>query len=376
MSVSTINASSLSYLLKKNPQVKSLVHNIIDKLGTKYNFDSNDAWQDLGLDKLFCNSSGRKDCENIYTELLFAKILKFPKIDKLPALLATKAESIGITNDQHHKYLIDLNKRSTKQQEEWFHNCRKEIAKWYNEEINSSIHDKVEVFLVGKHITNPQIIDLVKDYDKKQTKSDIYALVNGKTWYGFSIKTDTDCQLSNWSIEKIIKHNNDIITANKLRDIRLTMLKEHGIDRKTWNETDEKKQQSREIYNKLYYGENDYDKNLHEWMINNNNYFKKIIALAGGSSIDTFVTYKYDGKKLVDINMEYKTIVESDFELIPDTEKNKDLLESMHLHSWYSSTQSKTWYYITINDVPSYRFEIRMTKGSPWPSPQLYLYNI
>jgi len=58
MSLSTINASSLSYLLKKNQQVKYLVHNIIDKLGTKYNFDSNDAWQDLGLDQLFCNSSG------------------------------------------------------------------------------------------------------------------------------------------------------------------------------------------------------------------------------------------------------------------------------------------------------------------------------
>lgn len=307
----------------------------------------------------------RKRCECHWSELIIAKLIKNPLLDSYEKVLDQEIEFI----ENEEEYIKEFN--SNKEEVElWFNICKENTINWLKS-LDISSSDNVEVYLTGKKIKSKKINDLTLDIEKKQLKADIYMCINEKIWIGVSVKKDTDCTLSNWSIEKIINERDEEYAKN-LQKIKLEILEKNGITRE-WRKD---KENNRKIYNEIMYGENAYKTMLNNYIINNTEYIKEIIAKAAGSIITDFEMFVYDGKEYKNLLTIYNKIINCEkFTIIEDNENTKVNLEERNIKSYYSSNAAKLWYYVEINNVVDYRFEIRW-KGDPFASPQIQLFKL
>ena len=351
------------------------VQGIVEKLGNHYGFDAAEALAFLHAEPekepdvltITKPKKKRKNVETPWTEYVAAVVFQHPcatfeNLTNLPLELAEK---------EANAYKTDIGNRPEKCVRQWFQTCQEKTAEWRNN-CGISSSDKVEVFLTGKKARNPQVIELLKPIkDKKQHKADIFICVNGKRWIGVSIKTTHGDPLSNWSIEKLIRQSTPAI-ADELKEHKTKLLEENGITR-NWRE---KKEENRAKYNAIMHGKNIYKEILHKWITENaGTTLKDIIASIAGSSVTEFANHKYDGTEFEDLTATFTTIKEGKMSMIADCPETKDLLVSKGLKQHYSETAAKLWYYVKINEIFKYRFEIRW-KGDPFASPQLMLYTL
>ena len=255
---------------------------------------------------------------------------------------------------------------------------------------------KLTLYLTGKSYSKYNEImklnESVKDNKRdKHTKADIYIDYNEDTvdtvdnWLAISIKEDDKCQFSNWSIEKsIIKDSNISAECKQMRE---NILKDCGFER-DWrkNKSTTEIIQIRKNFNVLLsdksYELKDYIDTIDIYIRNNPNIIKKIVAEIIGSKIDHYRMLLYDGRNFKDLRKIYDNINKSTIEIIKDDKLYKStitfinkLRKNTKLHSHYSPTACKKWYFIKIDNIIEYRFEIRW-KGDCYASPQLLIYNL
>lgn len=356
------------------------VQEIVARLGEKYGFDSTEALAFLQQESSSPDpepvtetltikkpKKKRKNVETPWTEYIAAVVFQHQEatFDQLSSL------SLELTETMKQAYVTDMEKRPEKSVREWFETCKERTTQWRSScGIKNS--DTLEVFLTGKKVRNPRVVELLKPIkDKKQHKADIFICVNGDRWIGVSIKTTHGDPLSNWSIEKLIKETTPTV-ANELKEQKTKLLEENGITR-NWRE---KKEENRAKYNAIMHGKNIYKETLHKWITENaGTTLKDIIASIAGSSVTEFANHKYDGTAFEDLCKTYTSIKESDMKMIADCPETKELLETHRLKQHYSDTAAKLWYYVKVGDSFKYRFEIRW-KGDPFASPQLMLYTL
>ena len=112
----------------------------------------------------------------------------------------------------HEKNLIMFKNKLSKMKEN-------DIYIYYNKlrELNTlSIINIEKVYLMGKNkIKNKEIDILNKGLDKKSIKADLYIKYNDGKIIGISVKKDSSCPLTNWSIYKIINNKVDKLILKK-----------------------------------------------------------------------------------------------------------------------------------------------------------------
>lgn len=106
--------------------------------------------------------------------------------------------------------------------------------------ISFSTIDKV--YLTGKYMTYPEIIELNKDLDKKAAKGDVYVKLLDGTFVAFSVKQSKAATKSNYSVHKLIKNKDD--------DIKLTKIKKEFLVGRGFPKHDKDK---RDEVNALFY---------------------------------------------------------------------------------------------------------------------------
>ena len=106
--------------------------------------------------------------------------------------------------------------------------------------ISFSTIDKV--YLTGKYMTYPEIIELNKDLDKKVAKGDVYVKLLDGTFVAFSVKQSKEATKSNYSVHKLI--------GNKEDDVKLTKIKKEFLVEKGFAKHDKDK---RDEVNALFY---------------------------------------------------------------------------------------------------------------------------
>lgn len=106
--------------------------------------------------------------------------------------------------------------------------------------ISFSTIDKV--YLTGKYMTYPEIIELNKDLDKKVAKGDVYVKLLDGTFVAFSVKQSKEATKSNYSVHKLI--------GNKEDDVKLTKIKKDFLVEKGFAKHDKDK---RDEVNALFY---------------------------------------------------------------------------------------------------------------------------
>jgi len=106
--------------------------------------------------------------------------------------------------------------------------------------ISFSTIDKV--YLTGKYVTYPEIVELNKDLDKKAAKGDVYVKLLDGTFVAFSVKQSKAATKSNYSVHKLI--------GNKEDDVRLTKIKKDFLVERGFAKHDKAK---RDDVNALFY---------------------------------------------------------------------------------------------------------------------------
>ena len=133
-------------------------------------------------------------------------------VEKLFILL--ESENLNIICDKEIliKYIDDLKSKSLILQP-IIDNFRKEFL------IKSKFgYSDIElIYLTGKNVVYPEIIELNKDIDKKKSKGDIYIkLINGN-FIGYSIKQSKDATKSNYSVQKMLDDKSDYDNLTKIK---------------------------------------------------------------------------------------------------------------------------------------------------------------
>ncbi len=314
--------------------------------------------------------SERKSCEAPFSEYLLALAICNPNAvsytdDMFPGCI--------ITDVLREQYKEDMKTKDPKMLTEYFGKC-KQIAVNLRDNLGISETDVIEVFVQGKCITNPIIIELTQNIkERTQKKADLYIRVNGKRWIGVSVKTSPGDPKSNWSIELLIGQQEPEL-KNYIKNTREQLNLQHGIGR-DWRKN---KHCNRKIYNESMYGNNVYKNQINGWVMKEENkaYLQTIIAKAAGSSND-FEMYECNGCECRDLREIYRKIINvNKFRLLQDTPETRNYIEeTLNRKSHYSNTAAKLWYYVILNDTVEYRIEIRW-KGEPFASPQLLLYDV
>jgi len=286
----------------------------------------------------------RASCENNWAEMVFAVTLLYPDVktkkdvqNKLELLIHNKFKCSG-GNDNIYRYFTDINKRPEKFISEYISNIDLEKLNYLSIK---------EVILSGKNINEfPEIqkINTCKKtgklYDLKKRKSDLYIIFNDNKIIGISLKSNDNCTLTNYSIERRFSEIIGKEISNNLKEIRINMLKE-----KFGEEYKYKKGQRSEA-NKLFY-----DKN--------NEYFKKIIEIIEDHN-DIFTghlvsyvfpkleydVYGYNGTVLKDLNS-LSSKIHGQSQMIKRENK------------YETETAAKIWFSLYLDDVESWKFCIR-----------------
>ena len=184
----------------------------------------------------------RKNVENNGIELLVAILLSNKSVqttEQLFTLLDQLKESMDnqkmVCDRENMLKCIDdlVTKRKMLQ------NIITNFAK-YSDVIAHSTIDKV--YLTGKYVLYPEIVELNKNLDKKVAKGDVYVKLLDGTFVAYSVKQSKEATKSNYSVHKLINNKED--------DVRLTKIKKDFLVASGFPKHDKDK---RDEVNALFY---------------------------------------------------------------------------------------------------------------------------
>lgn len=169
----------------------------------------------------------RKNVEHHSHELIFALVVCNSLLQYKEDIINTsyhyyKSMLFGCDEDKFNKYKKDIFCRKENEVEHYITNIKNKIP----------IHDIKYVYLEGKNITTPKLKQLNHHIDLKCAKADVYVETNDGKIIGFSIKQNTLCTKSNFSVEKIISEcvENKIQYKKQISDVRKQLLQSNGIN--------------------------------------------------------------------------------------------------------------------------------------------------
>jgi len=164
----------------------------------------------------------RKSVENNSYELLCAILCMFKDITcilELKDILTLEClNNSKIICKDIQKYITNLNSainRNPKKVSEYIINFRKDINKII---FDKMIFDIDKLYLEGKTITSPEILDLNKNIDRKESKADIYIKLNNNNFIGISVKQMKNATLTNYSVQKMLPLEDNIRLTKIKRD--------------------------------------------------------------------------------------------------------------------------------------------------------------
>lgn len=302
------------------------------------------------------NQKKRKNVDYNAYELIASLCLNNPTIETKEQCLDVSYESVcekikGCSQETFQNYKKDIECRSVRSIQKYIQ-CFKQGIQTnpvFTQEITA-------IYLEGKTITTPKIIQLNEHVNNKCAKADIYIEFSTNEIIGVSIKQSKNCTKSNYSVEKIIKQcctNPD--EAEQLCKIRKQLLKDAGFE-------NHQKEQRKQV-NQLFYPkeENIYWNQVKQYISTYNESIKKQLVEYLYPVELPYVLYEFDGKKLKELKINDSEIV-------------------FHEHDEYYYTKKKVlrnaaklFYQLKVNNQ-TYRVEIRWKGNIHDASPQFQLH--
>jgi hypothetical protein len=294
----------------------------------------------------------RKDVENNGFELIFALCSCDPSIQSKSDIMDATFEKykhklLGCSEVEFEKYKTDVESRKPKVVDQYIHHFRFGFPNVTNTEIQN-------VYLEGKTLSTQKLKDLNKGFDTKQAKADVYVETESEI-IGFSVKQDTCCTKTNFSVEKMICEliNDPALKKEVKKEIsnkRKELLKVNGIDGKNIKE-------NRPKANELFY--DSLERTNPYWNILTEHINKNIDTIKQKLIQNLFPTnlpyklYEFDGSKFekMDVSSDDKTEFYEHSEYYYDDKKQR-------------RKAAKMFYKLIVNNK-TYRIEIRF-KGNAW----------
>lgn len=150
-----------------------------------------------------------------------------------------------------------------------------------------------KVYISGKKNKHKFIEELNKEFDVKETKSDIYIVYEDNSTKGLSVKQSSDAQKSNYGCHKMIDKydpgSSKILTENK-RDY----LEKNNIN--------SFKKEERKIVNKLFYKDNSYFDALKFYIEKNKIEIGLNLVNLLNSTAVPYDVYEFDGKVMIHLH--------------------------------------------------------------------------
>ena len=270
---------------------------IFENLDDNITYSKNDI---LKLKESLVSKRSRKNCDYNAFELIFTIVIcnyTTNKITNYTSILTFPYNEykhiLEISEDKFNKYMDDLRTRKRQVVDSW-------IANISIEGIFSKQQIK-KVYLEGKNCVNPTILNLNDDYIDTD-RADVYVELNDNRFIGFSIKQNTKCTLTNYSVEKIIKENPiKGPHLQPLNKIRKDLCDNAGINNTNYKE-------NRDKANRLFYdassGENPYWNSVRETLKVDNDYIKKRLVEKIYPVNSPYDIYNYDGTSMIKLNVD------------------------------------------------------------------------
>uniref|UniRef100_A0A6C0BEQ2 Uncharacterized protein n=1 Tax=viral metagenome TaxID=1070528 RepID=A0A6C0BEQ2_9ZZZZ len=244
------------------------------------------------------------------------------------------------------KYKQNINKKNKNKYFEYYQILQKE---------NKICYDNIEkIYLTGKSYSKyPEIVKLNKNYNKKQTKGDIYIVYENKEIVSLSVKQDYYCTETNYSVYKFFdKTETNILKEkfNKLIENKNLQIKSK-LDRNKINEI-------------FYVRDNDYFNKLKLYIDKYNDIIIKSLIYDLLSLDIEYKLYKFNGASFNEINK--KTNIDNIY--------FDECSEFYKTKNDKNRKCSKMFYKLKYDNI-TYRVEIRW-KGSFTSSPQFMCFSI
>jgi hypothetical protein len=242
-------------------------------------------------------------------------------------------------------YLQDLSRRSLKQVNTYIQRFTKELEQY----SDLSVENIKEVFVTGKHCEIPEILQLNKNEDRLEAKADVYALLMDGSWIGISVKQDGRATKSNYSVQSLFGH---------VENIRLTNIKKQYLESNGFTSF---QKSERSQVNKLFYQDNPYWDEIKQYIKQYNRYIATFLYDKLFASSLHYPLYEFDSKKMVLLTKEMSVITFEE-----------------HLPYYYDKNgkrrnAAKLFYKLCINDK-EYRVEIRWKGNVFHASPQFQIH--
>jgi|TARA_B110000114_G_scaffold64841_1_gene68956 hypothetical protein len=292
----------------------------------------------------------RKSVEHNSHELIFALVVCNPLLHYKEDIIHSSYEYykhmlFGCDEIEFNKYKNDVFCRTKKDVDSYIFNIKTRIP----------VVDVKYVYLEGKKITTPKLKQLNRNIDLKHAKADVYVETNEGIIIGFSIKQDTLCTKSNFSVEKMLSECVEDKTQYKreMSDIRKQLLRSNGI---TGTNIKSMRQKANELFYDSLENTNPY------WNILKKNIDTHILDIKSSLVKHLFpVNLPYDLYEFDGITFERLNI------LIQNVEFNEE--PSYYYSKGIRRNAAKLFYKLVI-EHKVFRVEIRF-KGNAWTgSPQ------
>lgn len=327
-----------------------------------------------------CDEKTRKNADYQWSELVPFLILK-NKIRSKKDITFELVESYNIDV----RYYYDLYDAKDNEVNDYIMNFYTETN--YNHttkkfelfEDTASIKD---VLLTGKKITSlknehKDLYEKIESVDEKDRKGDLFILLDTNKLIGISIKKDNACQITNWSIEKIMDESSYIFDV-KPKDIRKQILDElcpYEIRKKL--STKEKRDTVQDKYELMKDTNNimrPYKVSIDNFINSNTDYIRNVFIEGVAQKNDLgYELYTFNGETMKSNNIVYDYLVnkKDTIQFICDDSTFKNNNSDI---SNYSKSAAKMWYFISVDNEISYRCEIRW-KGDCDASPQMLIFH-
>ena len=248
------------------------------------------------MDQIQTPLKKRKNVENNGIELLVAIMLSNESIcttnhlfEYLEQIKDCECEKLVCDKTNMLKCIDDLVIK-TKMLQPIITNFRTQFAKC-GDTISYSTIDKV--YLTGKYVVYPEIVELNRGLDKKTAKGDVYVKLVDGTFVAFSVKQSKDATKSNYSVHKLIGNADD--------DKHLTKVKKDFLVASGFPKHDKEK---RDDVNKLFYPsvENPYWTEMRRLIEKHKETIIKGLAENLACAKMPYHIYEFDGEHLSHLN--------------------------------------------------------------------------
>lgn len=313
------------------------------------NYNSNELESDSNSvmidDGELIHKKKRKDCETNWCEFITACFYDNQDLQNADELLEHVPTKIQCYEFDKYKSKLDSNKKN-------------EYYAYYLSLKNKnsiSCENIRNIYLVGKcYKKYPNIVELNKNYNKKQTKGDIYIEYTNNQYVAISVKQSKECTDTNYSVYTFFNKEDKATLISSFDEL----LHQNGGCNKKSNS-------DRNNISKILHRRDNLYFNQLKLMIERNKNRIKTELYRDLYCVDlNYDIYKFNSadffsiKKIIDID----TVIFEEFKEYYKTKKNKE------------RKCAKLFYKLTVGD-DIYRVEIRW-KGNYSASPQFMCYLI